>query len=197
MTTYDRIKNTINKLKDKDYRDAFVISHIYNGIASQIRAIREQRGWTQKELGERAKNMKQERISILENPNNSSVTINTLERIASAFDVALMIKFVPFGDLVKWDANLSSESFKVVSFGEDSYFKEEPKAESVFGSSILEACKPKSVIDIQDYKRSRPDKNSALSAISVDWGQSGYQADKMSASLQRLPVRYLHCSLRM
>jgi len=122
--------NTINKhkkrllaeLEDKEYRDAYVSSSIDVGIAFQIRALREQVPWTQAELAEKV-NMKQERISVLENPSRSP-TISTLKRLANTFDVGLMIRFVPISDLVEWELNLSSGSLKVPGYKDDSYFKE-------------------------------------------------------------------------
>lgn len=113
----------INELSNKEYRDAFVSSHIDNGIPFQIKTLRKQRGWTQKELAERI-GMKQERISALENPNYSKFTITPLKKIASAFDVALVVRFAPISELVKWELTLSPETLGVVSFEQDPYFKE-------------------------------------------------------------------------
>jgi Helix-turn-helix. len=128
MTTYDRRKKKlINELKDKEYRDAFVSEHIDTGIPFQIKAIREQRGWTQKQLGKNVHDaMKQEQISRLEDANYSKFSLATLKRLASAFDVGLMVKFVSISDLVKWELGLTSESLKAVSFDEDSYFEDKP-----------------------------------------------------------------------
>jgi len=108
----------IENLQDKEYRDAFVSSHINNGIPFQIRALREQRDWTQDDLAKVSKK-KQEAICRLENPNYGSFTLATLKEIASALDVALMVRFVPFSELVKWDVNLSNNSLEVVSFKDD------------------------------------------------------------------------------
>lgn len=135
MTINDKKKRLVEKLKDKSYRDSFVASHIFNGIAFQIKSMREHKPLTQKELGDLA-GMKQERISVLENPNNSNVTIDTLRRIASAFDIALMIRFVPFSDLVKWDINLSPEVLTAKSFEEDLYFREVSNGEISLGLTI-------------------------------------------------------------
>jgi transcriptional regulator with XRE-family HTH domain len=168
MNIDGRKKKLIERLKDKVYRDSFVVSHITNGVASQIKTIRENRVWTQKELGEQA-DMKQERISVLEDPNNSNVSIKTLRRIASALDVALMVKFVPFSDLVRWDINLSQDTLNVVSFGEDAFFKEETKAE-LSSSFIDEMYRPKKapVTDMNEFKRDRAEKSSALNALSAN-----------------------------
>jgi transcriptional regulator with XRE-family HTH domain len=122
-------KRLIAELKNKEYRDAFVSEHIDTGIPFQVRALREQMGLTQKELAERA-GMKQERISAIENPNNKNAfTLSTLKRLASAFDIALIVRFAPISQLVDWELKLSSESLQAVSFNEDPYFKETPQQE--------------------------------------------------------------------
>jgi len=109
-------------LKDKEYRTSFVEAHINNGIAFQIKTMRGD--LTQEELGMLA-GMKQEAICRLENPNYGSFTLKTLKQIASAFDVALIVRFVPFSDLINWDLDLSAESLKVLSFDEDLDFKKQ------------------------------------------------------------------------
>ncbi|MDO9531958.1 MAG: helix-turn-helix transcriptional regulator [Deltaproteobacteria bacterium] len=121
-------KRLIAELKNKEYRDAFVSEHIDTGIPFQVRALREQRGLTQKELAERA-GMKQERISAIENPNNKNAfTLSTLKRLASAFDIALIVRFSPISQLVDWELKLSHESLQAVSFSEDPYFRETEEA---------------------------------------------------------------------
>jgi len=110
------------QLKDKKYRDAFVSEHIDTGIPFQIRALRKQRKLTQKELSD-ITGMAQERISVAENPNYSRFNLKTLKRIASAFGVALIVRFVPISELVKWELKLSSEALEAVSFDEDPYFR--------------------------------------------------------------------------
>ncbi|MGR3174945.1 MAG: helix-turn-helix domain-containing protein [Candidatus Scalindua sp.] len=118
-----RKKGLIKKLKNKEYREAFVSEHIDTGIPFQIRALRNQRKWTQKDLAEHTE-MKQEHISRLEDPNYSKFTLATLKRLAAAFDVGLIVRFTPVSDLVKWELELTSESLKAVSFDQDSYFED-------------------------------------------------------------------------
>lgn len=115
-----RKRKIIEKLKDKEYRDAFAVEHIDTGIPFQIRALREQkdREWTQKELGVHT-GMAQETISRIEDPNYGKLTLKTLKRLASAFDVALMVRFVPFSKLVDWELSLTPASLEAVSFGKD------------------------------------------------------------------------------
>lgn len=102
----------------KVYRDSFIAAHISNTVASQIAAMREARGWTQTQLADEA-GMKQSRISSLEDPNYENFEAGTLRRIASAFDVGLTIKFVPFSEIVQWSTELNAEKITPVRFEAD------------------------------------------------------------------------------
>lgn len=118
----------IELLKNKEYRDAFVSEHIDTGLPFQIKALREEREWSQEKLGNKA-GMHQERISALEDPNYAKFTLKTLKRLASAFDVALMVVFVPFSKLLDWESNLSPEALQAVAFEEDKFSLEKPIGE--------------------------------------------------------------------
>jgi len=121
MSKMERKKKLIEKLKNKEYRDAFVSEHVDTGIPFQIKALRNQRHWTQQDLAKRT-GMKQARISKLEDPDYSRFTLATLKKLASAFDVGLVVRYVPVSELVEWELNLSSEALKAVSFDQDAYF---------------------------------------------------------------------------
>lgn len=123
MNIFKRKNKLISKLKNKEYRDAFLAELITTGIPFQIRALREQRNLTQKQFGDQAK-MAQETISRLEDPNYGKPNLKTLKRLASAFDVGLVVRFVPFSELVSWEINLSPESLEVLSFEQESYFQD-------------------------------------------------------------------------
>lgn len=120
-TINNRKTKLIEKLQNKEYRDSFVSSNIDVGVAFQIRALRKQRNYTQKKIA-KISGMKQERISALENPSNTP-NISTLKKIANAFDVGLIVRFIPIGELLEWQINLSNESLNAPSFNEDHYFQ--------------------------------------------------------------------------
>ncbi|MGI8553939.1 MAG: helix-turn-helix transcriptional regulator [Dehalococcoidia bacterium] len=122
----------VESLRDKEYRDLSVAEHISTGLAFQIRAMREARGWTQEDLARRA-GMQQERISILENPDAARPTLATLKRIASAFDVALEVRLVSFSDLVDWTANLSGADLVAPSFDDDTRLDRTPAGSALGG----------------------------------------------------------------
>jgi transcriptional regulator with XRE-family HTH domain len=89
--------------------------------------MRDREGWSQQELAERVE-MTQNRISLLENPFKGKPTLTTLKRLAAAFDVALVVRFVPFSQLVKWvtgttysEHGLSAESTNPPSFAHEDF----------------------------------------------------------------------------
>lgn len=113
-----KVKAIWKKLRNKEYRESFVASQISNTIAAQIFSLREARGWKQAEVAARA-GMKQSRISDLEDPNYENYETRTLVKLASAFDVGLVVRFVPFSELAKWSANLSPGDFLPAEFLKD------------------------------------------------------------------------------
>lgn len=113
-----RRKQIVSSLKDKEYRDLFVSNEISVGLPFQIRALREKRNWTQGELADKT-GKAQGVISQLEDPSYGRFTLATLKRLASAFDVALIVRFVPFSELVERAVNLDSTDLAVPSFYED------------------------------------------------------------------------------
>jgi transcriptional regulator with XRE-family HTH domain len=103
----------------KEYREAFVYENVYTTLAFQIRALREQRDCSQKRVGREAK-MAQERISILEDPNaETKPTLNTLLRLAAAFDVGLEVRFVPFSRVLNSSFENTPKSLEVPSFHDE------------------------------------------------------------------------------
>jgi transcriptional regulator with XRE-family HTH domain len=109
----------VTSLADKAYRDAWVEEDINQGVAFQIRAMRDERQWTQSYLGELT-GQAQATISKLEDPDYGRYTLKTLKRLASAFDVGLLVRFVPFSELVERTVSLSSDDLAVPSFAHDS-----------------------------------------------------------------------------
>ena len=93
-----------HEAKEKEFRDALVEVDIRRGLPVQIREMRESRGWSQGTLGERI-GKPQNNISRIENNRDGYLSIKTLLDIASAFDVGLLVKFVPFSEVLRWSDN--------------------------------------------------------------------------------------------
>lgn len=117
MSTKSR--NQLRKnIKNKAYRDAFVEEHIGTGLSFQIRGIRTKLKLSQKQLAARI-GTKQEAISRLENPDYGQFTLETLKKLASTFDVALIVRFVPFSELIDKVTSLSPRDLVVPDFAND------------------------------------------------------------------------------
>ena len=126
----------IARLRNKKYRDAFVASQISVGLPFQIRALREQRGWKQSRLASET-GMLQPRISAMESPGGTKYNLETLRRLASAFDVALLVRFAPFSELVEWSDKFNPDNFRVPSFVEEQVeIEAQPAREAARGPSL-------------------------------------------------------------
>jgi transcriptional regulator with XRE-family HTH domain len=99
-------------------REKFVESQISNGIAFQIRALRNRKGWSQPKLAIEI-GTTQNQIYRLENPDKTRPNISSLKKIAKVFDVALIVQFVPFSQLVKWTAEISPAALAPNSFDQE------------------------------------------------------------------------------
>ena len=106
------------KLRNKAYRDGYTEAQLSIEIPFQIRALRKARDWTQAQLAERC-GIPQARISHIEQPGRDPLSLRTLYRLASAFDVGLLVQFVSFSELVRREASFHPETFRVASYEDD------------------------------------------------------------------------------
>lgn len=113
-----KIEQIWARFRNKAYREGFVTAELSTNVAAQIAAMREDRGWTQSQLAEAA-GMRQSRISVLEDPAYENMSVTTLRRLASAFDVGLAVRFVPFSDIVSWTVDTAPGHLSVKCFAED------------------------------------------------------------------------------
>jgi transcriptional regulator with XRE-family HTH domain len=105
-------------LLDREYRQIFADVYAEDGPPFQIHAMREARGWTQKELAAKL-GMTQTGVSRLESLSYGKISLTTLRRLAAVFDVGLIVKFVPFSQLIDEFVNLSPEALTVPSYERD------------------------------------------------------------------------------
>jgi transcriptional regulator with XRE-family HTH domain len=113
-------KRLFNRLLRKPYRDAYVSEHVRTGIAYQVRALRGQRGWSQKKLSEEM-GKPQSVVSRLEDPDYGKLSVQTLLEVASAFDVALVVRYVSFPNFIRQTRDVSPESMWADSFAEGQF----------------------------------------------------------------------------
>lgn len=108
----------VESLSDKELRDEYAATSIRRSIAHQVRAMREARGLSQAQLGKLA-DKPQGNISRVEDPDYGRVSLQTLIELAAAFDVGLLVKFVPFSELLSYTADASVEELNAPSFKDD------------------------------------------------------------------------------
>jgi transcriptional regulator with XRE-family HTH domain len=116
-------KSLIARLrKGKAAREQFIESNLAKSLAYNLRATRDRLEWSQERLAAEG-GMNQNAISRLESPDYGKQTITTLKRLAKAMDVGLVVRFVPFSELIDWvsgtrriDLGLDTESLAAASF---------------------------------------------------------------------------------
>jgi transcriptional regulator with XRE-family HTH domain len=111
-------ESLLKRLRKKEYRKEFVSARVAAAVSAQVSALRQKNNWTQAQLAEAAQ-MKQARISLIEHGDYENFTLGTLKRLASAFDVGLIVEFVSFPKFLRWVDVDSSASVIPNSFAED------------------------------------------------------------------------------
>lgn len=117
-------------LKDKDFRQQIIDEHVNEGIAFQIRSLRNRQELKQSDLA-KLMDVKQPLISSWEDPNYGKYTLGTLKVLAKAFDVGLLVRFVSFNTLVDWTINLTSDVIAPPSFGEEEQYHVQASASAL------------------------------------------------------------------
>lgn len=123
--TLDNERSQIwESLNDPEYRSQFIESEVNVGIAFQIHGLRERQDLNQIQLAERlgGKN-KQPLICAWENPNYGKYTLKTLKEFARAFDVGLLVRFVPFSTMIDWAVNLTPDVIAPPNYSEELDYK--------------------------------------------------------------------------
>lgn len=110
------MKSKLNRLKLKEFRDAYIRSHLSQGLAFQISALRKQRGWSQAELAKKLGVSSQSTVARMEDPSYGKLSIATLLKLSSIFDVALSVKFEGYGKYLAERIDLSPSALAAESF---------------------------------------------------------------------------------
>ena len=129
----------ISELRDNEAtRAAYIKTKLSVLISSQIKALRLKSKTLsrQEDLGA-ASGMHQSRISAIETPGAVNFNLETLVRMAAAFKVGLMVKFVSFGEMLEWDNNYSQDIFNVVSLDDDEKFLNPIPQDGPYGGNII------------------------------------------------------------
>lgn len=112
----DRSKLINRLLHERDFRAAYIRAKLDVLIPSQLRALRDEK--TQSQIAEET-GMKQARISAMETPGLVNFNRETLVRMAATHNVGLVVKFVPFSEMLEWENGYSQDDFNIARLSED------------------------------------------------------------------------------
>ena len=115
--TIDKGQQVRESLKEKKYREA-LFSLVLRNLALQIRQMRKKKGWTQAQLGARV-GRSLSTISHMESANPRYFSMLVLKRMATVFDVALLVRFTRFSELVDWLVKVTPTNLTPPSYDEE------------------------------------------------------------------------------
>ena len=110
-----------SEFQNEEYRHSYAEECVNTMIATQIKVLREEREMTQSSLATKT-GMAQPRLSVMENADYSNWSINTLKRLARAFDLALSVKFEAFSEVILDFEEMNKETLGRPSFKDDPIF---------------------------------------------------------------------------
>lgn len=180
-----KIEQLWARFQKKPNRDRWAESHLSTTLAAQIFSLRESRGWTQATLAKKV-GMAQSRISLLEDPSYDKFSTATLKRLASAFDVVFVGRFVSYSEMLEWSSNLTQKKLAPPPFEQDMM---------PFGQQNLDV-KPKLVVQSNEERHGIAraadpgKKRSALDATYNDAQKANYNMPKMNLWGKDAPQAY-------
>ena len=105
----------VPRLSDREYRHAYMAEGVKTWIARQVRALREDRNWSQGDLA-RESGKKQSAISRIEDPDYGQLSLQTLFDLAAAFDLPLLVQFAEWPEWLNRMEDVSIEALQKSSF---------------------------------------------------------------------------------
>lgn len=120
MTIKSKTEKLISELNDSEYREIYVEGHAKDTVAFQLRRMRLALDWEQRDVAAKLGNPKlQPMISRYENPDYGRYSVATLLELSKVFDVALVVRFAKFSELVRWDLHKTNATLQPASYHDD------------------------------------------------------------------------------
>lgn len=114
MSLSERSNRITKLLANNKSRASYIKAKLGVLVPAQIRALRLKSDMPRQQDLAREADMHQSRISMFETPGMANVTLETLARLAATFKTGLVVKFVPFSDMLRWENEFSQDAFDVL-----------------------------------------------------------------------------------
>jgi transcriptional regulator with XRE-family HTH domain len=153
---------------EKEMRDAYLAAQTRTRLALQIRTLRNQRNWSQETFG-KVLDKPQSTVCRLEDRQYGKFTLQTLFELAAAFDVGVIVEFVPYAEFLGRMEDLSPYVLGAEPFTPDSLrplWQKAAPSNSFPGSTSLATNSP-----AERRASSGPARSSASSAFR-EFGQA-------------------------
>jgi hypothetical protein len=111
-----RLRNLIEKFRDKAYRDSYIASHTRRFLARQMRKFRGDK--SQSEFGDLI-GKRQTVVSRLEDSKYGKWTLQTLFDVAEKLNIAVLVRFVDIPTFLKMSEDMSEEASLPQAYDED------------------------------------------------------------------------------
>ena len=168
----ERSERISRLLKSQESRTSYIKSKLAVLVPAQIRTLRTNSVDPpmpyQRDLAREA-DLHQSRISMFETPGAANMTLETIAKIAAGLRVGVVIKFVPFSEMLHWENVFSPDTFQVTRLSEDHAFLNPESAANAASESQVAAAAAvignESAGTSQIYKR-----KSSLSVVSPQFG---------------------------
>ncbi len=135
----ERSERIYRLLENQESRVSYINSKLAVLVPAQIRALRlssiDPPMPFQRDLAREA-GEHQSRVSMFETPGAANMTLETIAKIAAGLRVGVVVKFVPFSEMLRWENLFSPASFEVVRLAEDEAFRN-PRTESFEVDGLL------------------------------------------------------------
>jgi len=113
----ERLDRINRLLRNHKSRASYIRAKLAVLVPAQIRATRLKSENPpmpyQRDLAREAE-MHQSRISMFETPGAANITLDTLAKLAAALRVGVIVKLVPFHEMLQWEDSFSPDSFNVL-----------------------------------------------------------------------------------
>jgi len=136
----ERSQRISRLLKSQESRVSYIKSKLAALVPAQIRALRlkseDPSMPYQRDLAQEV-GLHQSRISMFETPGAANMTLETLAKVAAGLRVGVIVKFVPFSDMLRWENLFSPDHFNVTRLAEDEAFLNPERTQQFNGEAEM------------------------------------------------------------